>query len=71
MAKWDGAVFKDKVWQGEKTNNPKGFDNPALRGDEIMSKNIIDVIKGIIIIINTSTYRLVRLSPRKYRGEGC
>ena len=66
-------MFEDKVWQGEKTNKLKGFDNPVLGGDEIMSKNIIDVIKGIIIIINTqrSTYRLVRLSPRKYRGEGC
>ena len=63
MAKWDGAVFKDKVWQGEKTNNPKGFDNPALKGDEIMSKNIIDVIRGIIITKHRNVHILSDLAP--------
>ena len=65
MAKWDGAVFKDKVWQGEKTNNPKGFDNPALKGDEILSKNIIDVIRGIIISKHRNVER--RRRCRGYR----
>ena len=65
MAERGSDGFKDKVWQEqEHTSNPIGFDNPVLKKDEIMSKNIIDVIRGIIIINITHQSTFCQTWPR-------